>query len=330
MTAQAHIAEHPQPPRLLDRLRQACRVRHYSLRTEDAYHDWAKRFILFHNKRHPQEMGEREVNAFLTNLAVERNVAASTQNQALAALLFLYEHVLGRPLNRMEGVVRANRPKRLPVVLTKDEVRRVLTQLDGTYRLMGQILYGSGLRLIECLRLRVKDLDFDRNEITVREGKGNKDRRTILPTAVKPGLTAHLERVRELHRKDLAAGLGRVYLPHALERKLPHAASEFVWQYVFPSIKISIDPRSSHKRRHHAHEAAVSRAITTAVRASGIAKRATSHSFRHSFATHLLEDGYDIRTVQELLGHEDVSTTMIYTHVLNRGGQGVRSPLDVG
>jgi integron integrase len=273
-------------------------------------------------------MAEPEVDAFLTHLAVDRNVSASTQNQALAALLFLYEHVLKQPLDRVEGVVRANRPKRLPVVLTRGEVRRVLDQLDGTYRLMGELMYGAGLRLLECLRLRVKDLDFERGEITVREGKGDKDRRTMLPAVVRARLMAHLERVAELHRKDLAAGYGRVHLPHALDRKLPEAAGEFRWQYVFPSAKLSVDPRSGVTRRHHAHEGSVSREITEAVRRSGITKRAASHSFRHSFATHLLEAGYDIRTVQELLGHEDVSTTMIYTHVLNKGGHAVKSPLD--
>jgi integron integrase len=275
-------------------------------------------------------MGEPEVNAFLTDLAVNGRVSASTQNQALCALLFLYEHVLGRPLDRIGGVVRADRPKRLPVVLTRSEVRRLLGQLDGTYRLMGELMYGSGLRLLECLRLRVKDLDFERGEITVREGKGGKDRVTMLPVAVRPAVLAHLGRVKHLHERDLAAGFGRVHLPHALDRKFPAAAAEFRWQYVFPSVKLSVDPRSGVKRRHHAHESAISKAITAAVRAAGLDKRATSHSLRHSFATHLLEDGYDIRTVQELLGHEDVSTTMIYTHVLAKGGKGVTSPLDRG
>jgi integron integrase len=321
-------APEPKQPKLLDRLRAACRVRHYSIRTEDAYHDWVERFIRFHGIRHPGTMGEPEVNAFLTHLAVERNVAASTQNQALCALLFLYEHVLHRPLNRVGGVVRANRPKRLPVVLTREEVRRLLAELDDPYRLMGQLMYGSGLRLLECLRLRVKDVDFGRGEVTVREGKGNKDRVTMLPEAVQPRLREQLEGVRRQHERDLRAGFGRVYLPHALDRKLPGAAGEFRWQYVFPSAKLSLDPRSNETRRHHAHESAVSKAVTEAVRAAGLDKRATSHSLRHSFATHLLEAGYDIRTVQELLGHEDVSTTMIYTHVLNKGGHGVKSPLD--
>jgi integron integrase len=316
------------PPKLLDRVRAACRVRHYSIRTEDCYADWVRRFILFHGKRHPQEMGVEQINQFLTHLAVDRRVSASAQNQAFSALLFLYKVVLGVDPGLITGAIRANRPKRLPVVLTRDEVRHVLSELDGTYRLMGQLMYGSGLRLIECLRLRVKDIDFGRGEVTVREGKGHKDRRTMLPAAIGPGLTAHLERVKLLHEKDLVAGFGRVSLPDALARKLPNAAAEFVGQYVFPSVRMSKDPRSGAVRRHHAHETAISRAVTDAVRLAGIRQRATSHSFRHSFATHLLEDGYDIRTVQELLGHEDVSTTMIYTHVLNKGGQAVRSPQD--
>ena len=317
-----------QQPKLLDRLRAACRVRHYSLRTEDAYHDWCKRFILFHNKRHPQEMAAPEINAFLTHLAVEGHVAASTQNQAFSAILFLYKHVLLVDPGLVAGAIRAKRPKRLPVVLTKPEVQLVLQQLEGTYRIVAHILYGSGLRLLESLRLRVKDLDFTRNEITVREGKGDKDRITMLPATLKPELVGHLEKVRRLHENDLADGFGAVRLPHALEKKLPAAATEWKWQYAFPSATFSVDPRSGERRRHHAHEGSVSRAITAAVRASGIDKRATSHSFRHSFATHLLEAGYDIRTVQELLGHESVETTMIYTHVLNKGGRGVRSPLD--
>ena len=324
----SNIGMSAQPPTLLDRLRDACRVRHYSIRTEDAYHDWCKRFILFHNKRHPLEMSTPEINAFLTHLAVERKVAASTQNQAFSAILFLYQKVLDIDPGRIEGVIRAHRPKRLPVVLSKEEVKSVLAQLDGTYRLIGLLLYGSGIRLLESLRLRVKDLDFTLNQITVREGKGDKDRRTMLPTAVHHELMDHLQRVRELHDRDLLQGFGAVDLPHALDRKYPNAAKEWKWQYVFPSAKLSIDPRSGVKRRHHAHEAAVSRAITQAVRKSGVNKKASAHTFRHSFATHLLESGSDIRTVQELLGHEDVSTTMIYTHVLNRGATGTKSPLD--
>ncbi len=321
------VAE-PGKPRLLDQVRQACRLRHYSLRTEEAYIHWVRRFILFHGKRHPQQLGAAEINAFLTHLAVEGHVAASTQNQAFSALLFLYQKVLQVDPGQIAGVVRAVRPKRLPVVLSQEDVQRVLAELTGTYRLIGLLLYGSGLRLLECLRLRVKDLDFGRNEITVRQGKGDKDRRTMLPLSVKPDLAAHLQRVEQLHQRDLAAGLGRVWLPDALERKYPHAAVEWPWQWVFPSAVLSIDPRTGVRRRHHAHEGSVSRAVTQAVRRAGLSQRATSHSFRHSFATHLLEAGYDIRTVQELLGHEDVSTTMIYTHVLNRGGLGVKSPLD--
>jgi integron integrase len=269
-----------------------------------------------------------EINQFLTDLAVNGHVSASTQNQAFSALLFLYQQVLDVDPGVIAGVIRANRPKRLPVVLTRDEVRAVLAELSGTYRLIGLLMYGSGVRLLECLRLRVKDLDFDRGEITVRQGKGDKDRRTMLPATLKPALREHLARVRSLHATDVAKGLGRVYLPDALDRKLPGAAAEWKWQYVFPAGVLSRDPRSGAVRRHHVHDGSVSRALTAAVRASGITKRATSHSFRHSFATHLLEDGYDIRSVQELLGHADVSTTMIYTHVLNVGGAGVKSPLD--
>lgn len=324
----SHPGPPPREPKLLDRVRAACRVRHYTIRTEESYVAWCRRFILFHGKRHPQEMAEPEVNAFLTDLAVNGRVAASTQNQALCALLFLYEHVLDRPLDRLDGVVRAKRPKRLPVVLTRPEVRAVLTQLAGTYRLIGELLYGSGLRVLESVRLRVQDLDFQQGEVFVRGGKGDKDRRTVLPSAVRSPLLAHLDRVKELHAADLRRGYGRVYLPNALDRKLPGAAAEFRWQYVFPSARLSVDPRSGETRRHHAHEGAVTREVTAAVRRAGLLKRATSHSLRHSFATHLIEAGYDIRTVQELLGHSDVSTTMIYTHVLNKGGRGVTSPLD--
>jgi integron integrase len=317
-----------QGPRLYDRLVEVLRVHHYSRRTEESYVGWIRRYIQFHQGRHPLLMGRDEVTAFLSHLAVAGRVAASTQNQALAALLFLYQHVLSVRLPWLGEVVRAKRPKRLPVVLTREEVRRVLSQLDGTYRLIGLIQYGSGLRLLECLRLRVKDIDFALRQIVVREGKGDKDRRTMLPTALIADLQAHLERVRALHERDVAGGFGAVLLPHALDRKLPGASKEWVWQYAFPSTTISRDPRSGHRGRHHVHEASVSREITAAVRRSGISKRATSHTFRHSFATHLLEDGYDLRTIQELLGHASVETTMIYTHVLNKGGRGVTSPLD--
>lgn len=314
-------------PRLHDAVVEAMRVRHLSIRTEKAYLGWIKRFLLFHDRRHPAEMGVKDINAFLTNLAVKRQVSASTQNQALAALLFLYQQVLQIDPGLIEAV-RAHRPKRLPVVLTKPEIPQVLDQLAGVHRLIGKLLYGSGLRLLEALRLRVKDVDFLRNEILVREGKGNKDRRTMLPESLKPELTTHLESVKRVHQRDLSQGWGNVFLPDALDEKFPGMAAEWKWQYVFPSKVLSVDPRTGVKRRHHFHEGSVSRAVTGAVRRSGISKRATSHSFRHSFATHLLEAGYDIRTVQELLGHEDVSTTMIYTHVLNKGGQGVKSPLD--
>ncbi len=317
----------PQQPKLLDRVRRACRVRHYSVRTEGAYHDWAERFIRFHGIRHPDTMAEPEVNAFLTHLAVERHVAASTQNQALCALLFLYAEVLGRPLNELK-VVRACRPKRLPVVLTRDEVKLVLGRLGGVNGLVGRLLYGTGMRLLEGLRLRVKDVEFGAQRITVREGKGDKDRVTVLPAAVVPALREQLERVRALHAADLAAGFGRVYLPTAVAVKYPSAAAEWGWQYVFPSGKRSTDPRSGTERRHHLNENALSRAVTAAVRAAGITKPASAHTLRHSFATHLIEGGADIRTVQELLGHESVETTMIYTHVLNKGGRGVTSPLD--
>jgi integron integrase len=272
-------------------------------------------------------MREPEVNAFLTHLAVVRNVTASTQNQAMCALLFLYAAVLGEPLDELK-VVRATRPKRLPVVLTRDEVRAVLGRLDGTQALLGRVLYGTGMRLLECLRLRVKDVDFGLNQITIREGKGAKDRLTVLPALVVPALHEHLTAVRALHRDDLAAGFGRVYLPSALESKYPGAAAEWGWQYVFPSGKRSPDPRSGAERRHHLNENAVGRAITDAVKAAGIVKHATAHTLRHSFATHLIEGGTDIRTVQELLGHASVETTMIYTHVLGTGGRGVKSPLD--
>jgi integron integrase len=316
------------PPKLLDQVRHACRVRHFSLRTEDSYVQWCKRFILFHHKRHPKEMAEPEVNTFLTHLAVEGHVAASTQNQALAALLFLYEHVLGQPLDRLEGVVRAKRPKRLPVILTRTEVLRVLNHLEGTPKLITLLLYGSGLRVLEALSLRVHDLDFAKAEILVRHGKGGKDRRTVLPKSAMTPLQTHLERVKVLADRDRNANVPGVYLPDAIIRKYPHAGTQWGWQWVFPSAKLSSDPRSGIRRRHHLHPGALNRLIVQAVKAAGITKHATAHSFRHAFATHLLEDGQDIRTVQELLGHTDVATTMIYTHVLNKGGMAVPSPAD--
>ena len=316
------------PPKLLEQVRARLRVKHYSIRTERSYVDWIKRFIWFHGKRHPKDMGAPELEAYLSHLAVDRNVSASTQNQAKSALLFLYRDVLGIELNWLENVTQAKAPKRLPVVLTQAEAQQVLMQLEGTLGLMAGLLYGSGLRLMECVRLRVKDVEFSRHEIVVREGKGNKDRVTMLPTSLAEPLRRHLDKVKALHMRDLAEGHGEVYLPNALARKYPKAGREWGWQYVFPSRILSTDPRSGVVRRHHADEKALQRAMKKAVAEAGIVKPATPHSLRHSFATHLLTSGYDIRTVQELLGHKDVSTTMIYTHVLNKGGRGVTSPLD--
>ncbi len=313
--------------KLLDRVRDAIRLKHYSIRTETAYVDWIRRYILFHDKRHPKDMGAPEVEAFLTHLAVHEHVAASTQNQAYSALLFLYREVLHQDLGPINAL-RAQKPKRLPIVLTKDEVQRVLSHLSGTHQLMARLLYGSGLRLMECVRLRVKDLDFAQRAIIVRDGKGEKDRITILPESLIAPLQDHLQHVRRLHQEDLAQGYGAVYLPYALERKYPNASREWIWQYVFPSERLSVDPRSASVRRHHVDESGLQRAVREAARQAGIHKRVTCHTLRHSFATHLLQNGYDIRTVQELLGHKDVRTTMIYTHVLSRGGLAVRSPLD--
>ena len=316
------------PPRLLDQVRATLRARHYSRRTETAYVGWIRRFILFHGKRHPLELGEAEVTSFLTSLATRRNVSASTQNQALSALLFLYREVRSRDLPWLDGVVRAKRPVRLPVVLSRDEVAALMRQLHGVEWIMATLLYGAGLRLLECCRLRVKDMDFDRREITVRDGKGGKDRVTLLPERTAAPLAAHVERVRRQHEGDLRAGNGSVELPAALERKYPRAAWEWGWQWVFPATRHYMDARSGRRRRHHLHESVLQRAVREAALKSGFAKPASCHALRHSFATHLLEAGYDIRTIQELLGHRDVSTTMIYTHVLNRGGRGVRSPMD--
>lgn len=318
----------PQPPKLLDRLRHACRVRHFSRWTEDAYHDWAKRYILFHGKRHPDTMAEPEVNQFLTHLAVDRSVAASTQNQALAALLFLYDVVLGRPLDRIEGVIRANRPVRLPTVLDRAEVGAVLGAVAGRAGLVCRLQYGAGLRLLEALQLRVKDLDFAGSRVVVRDGKGFQDRVTVLPAAVVGPLEELLGRRRAEHERDLRAGRGRAPLPDALARKYPNADREWGWQWVFAATSHYTDRRTGVEHRHHLHESAVSRPLREAVLRLGIAKRVSTYTFRHSFATHLLADGYDIRTVQALLGHKDVRTTMIYTHVLNRGPGAVRSPLD--
>ncbi len=314
--------------RLLDRVRAAVRARHYSRRTEDAYVAWVRRFILFHGKRHPAEMAAPEITRFLTSLAVEGKVASSTQNQALSALLFLYRNVLQQDLPWLDGIVRARRPVRLPVVLTRDEVRAMLTRLDGPTRLMAYLMYGGGLRLLECCRLRVQDIDFGANQIVVRAGKGDKDRVTMLPSTVKADLATHLEAVRAQHRRDLRNGAGWVELPTALERKYPTAGRDWRWQWVSPASRTYVEPLTRRHRRHHLHESVVQRAVKDAVRHAGLAKRAGPHTLRHSFATHLLENGHDIRTVQELLGHRDVSTTMIYTHVLNRGPAAVRSPAD--
>lgn len=324
----SHNAPNPVKPKLLDRVREKIRTKHYSHRTEDTYCEWIKRFILFHHKRHPAEMGGDEVAAFLTHLAVNRNVAASTQNQALSALLFLYKEVLETDLPWLGEVVRAQRPKRTPQVLTRGEVRMVLEHLEGTYRLLGELMYGSGLRLLEALRLRVKDVDFGYRTITVRDGKGFKDRVTMLPERLVEALHAQLLTVRETHARDMREGFGEVWLPFALARKYPKAGRAWAWQYVFPAPGRSMDKEAGKQRRHHIHEKTMQVAMQKAVAASGIGKPASCHTLRHCFATHLLESGSDIRTVQELLGHKDVSTTMIYTHVMNKPGIGVKSPLD--
>jgi integron integrase len=315
-------------PKLLDLVRDAIRLRHYSIRTEQIYINWIKRFILFHHKRHPTEMAEAEVRQFLSHLARAGNVAASTQNQALSALLFLYKDVLRQEIGWLGDVERAKRPPKVPVVLSRTEVRKIFLTLTGTEKLMAGLLYGSGLRLMECVRLRVKDIDFAYAQITVRDGKGGKDRVTMLPVNLAAALQKHLARMKMQHDQDLIDGFGAVHLPFALARKFPNAEREWIWQYAFPSSRLSIDPRTGKKQRHHMSEAILQTALKAAVRAAGISKPATCHTLRHSFATHLLERGYDIRTVQELLGHKDVSTTMIYTHVLNRPGMGVKSPLD--
>lgn len=318
------------PPalKLLDRVRLAIRVRHYSRRTERAYVNWTRRYVLFHGKRHPSEMGAAEIRDFLNHLATEAKVAAATQNQALCALVFLYRHVLETEIEWMDGIVRAKKPQHLPVVLTPGEAAAVLRKMTGTTELMASLLYGSGLRLLECCRLRVKDVDFERREIMVHDGKGRKDRLTVLPEALIEPLHRQLDRVKDLHEKDLAAGRGAVEVPGAIERKYPRAAWEWVWQWVFPATRFYEVKETGQKRRHHLHESVLQRAVREASLCSGIPKRVSCHTMRHSFATALLESGSDIRTIQELLGHTDVSTTMIYTHVLNHGGRGVRSPLD--
>jgi integron integrase len=318
----------PAQPKLLDRVRHAIRTRHYSPRTEEAYVHWIRRYIFFHKVRHPADMGKQELNAFLSHLAVKEHVSASTQTQALSALVFLYRHVLERDIGLLEGVVRAKRPGRVPVVLTRGEVRQLLTHLDDVVLLVCTLLYGSGLRLLECLHMRVKDIDFERQEIAVRDGKGHKDRVTMLPVSCKQPLLDHLVKIGQLHEDDLRQGLGRAPLPHAVARKYPSADRQWAWQYVFPASSHYTDRQTGVRHRHHLHETVVQKAVAQAVRLAGLNKPATPHTLRHSFATHLLEGGSDIRTVQELLGHNDVSTTMIYCHVLNRGGRGVQSPAD--
>jgi len=318
----------PNKPKLLDQARIAMRQRHYSLKTEKSYISWMKRFILFHNKRHPKDMGDVEIEQFLNHLVLKRGVSASTQAQALNAVVFLYKQVLEMEIGQFENLRKSNKPKRLPVVLSVSEVGQILSLLDGRNHLMASLLYGSGLRLMECIRLRIQDIDFDYSQLHVRNGKGQKDRVTTLPKSLFNELRNQMKQTRLIHQQDLEEGFGEVWLPPALSRKYPSAGREWGWQYLFPATKRSIDPTSSRERRHHLDEKVLQRAVKQAVRQSGITKRASCHTFRHSFATHLLERGQDIRTVQELLGHSDVSTTMIYTHVLNQGGMGVQSPLD--
>ena len=317
------------PPRLLTQVRDRLRLKHYSLRTETAYVGWIKRYIHFHGKRHPRDLGKADVEAFLTSLAVERNVSAATQAQALSALLFLYGEVLGIDLPWLDEITRAKKPARLPTVLTREEASALLERIGDTeLNLIASLLYGSGMRLLEGVRLRVKDVDLARNEIVVRDGKGGKDRVTMVPQRLIEPLRAQIAKARQVHESDLAHGRGEVWLPHALAVKYPNAARAIGWQYVFPAAGFSVDPRSGAERRHHIDEKRVQRAVKAAAQKAGIVKPVSPHTLRHSFATHLLEGGYDIRTVQELLGHADVSTTMIYTHVLNKGGRGVTSPLD--
>lgn len=328
MTTHTPAGQSARPFRLMERIREVMRLHHYSTRTEEAYTQWIKRYIYFHNKRHPNEMGPDEITAFLTYLAVTRKVSASTQNQALNAILFLYKKVLEIDLPWMDGIVRAKRPQHLPVVFTRDEVKAILSQFDGTRWLILSMIYGCGLRVLECLRMRVKDADFHYRQIVVRDGKGNKDRVTMLPAPLIEPLRSHLIRVKQLHEQDLESGYGCVFMPFALDRKYPNACREWGWQYIFPSSNISEDPNSGIWRRHHIHEKTLQKAMRRAIQQAGIVKHGSVHTLRHSFATHLLEDGYDIRTLQELLGHKDVKTTQIYTHVLNKGAGGVRSPLE--
>jgi len=315
-------------PRLLDQVREVLRVKHYARRTEQSYTHWIKRFILFHQKRHPKDMSSEEVEAFLTHLAVNRQVSPGTQNLALSSILFLYKHVLKIELPWLKNVTRAKTKKRIPVVFTRDEIKALLAQFDGTYWLLFSLMYGAGLRLSECIRLRVKDIDFHYKQLVIRDSKGGKDRVTVLPSMLIESLQTHLTRVKNLHTQDIASGFGEVYLPHALKRKYPNADKEWYWQFAFPSANISTDPRSKIQRRHHVYGQTIQRAFKRGLRKATIVKPAGTHTLRHTFATHLLEDGYDIRTVQELLGHKDVKTTQIYTHVLQKGGAAVKSPLE--
>ncbi|MBK8946434.1 MAG: integron integrase [Ignavibacteriae bacterium] len=315
-------------PKLIEEVINYLRLKHYSIRTEEAYINWIKRFIIFHNKRHPLEMGDKEIREFLTKLAVKDKVAASTQNQALCAIIFLYKEVLKKKVGELEEMVWSSKPKKLPVVFSKDEVRAVLKNLNGIDWIVSNILYGAGLRLIECLRLRVQDIDFSLNQIIVRNGKGDKDRITILPEIVKSALKERIKEIQIQHKEDLEKGYGKVYLPFALEKKYPNANTEIGWQYLFPADKLSEDPRSGVIRRHHLGESAIQKAVKTAMGKAGIKKSAGCHTFRHSFATHLLDRGIDIRTIQELLGHESLNTTMIYTHIINKGAFGIMSPVD--
>jgi len=325
----AHPESAAKGKKLLDQYREFLRNRHYSLRTEKTYIGWVRQYILYHNKRHPREMGVAEINEFITHLVNQKSVASSTQNQAISALLFLYRNVLDIELDEKTLIlIRPTKPKRVPTVLSRDEARKVIAKMDGIYKLMAQLMYGSGLRLMEVLRLRVKDLDFDNRQVIVRDGKGENDRVTMFPDVLLEPLRIHLKQVKALHELDLVMGYGTVHLPYALDRKYPNANREFAWQYVFPAPDLSIDPISGAKQRHHLNESNLQRAVRQAAKLAKVDKSVSPHTFRHSFATHLLENGYDIRTVQELLGHKDVKTTMIYTHVLNRGGLAVKSPLD--
>lgn len=317
----------PKPRKLLDQVRDALRLKQYAYRTEETYVLWIRQYILFHNKRHPNEMGRLEVEAFLTHLAVKKHVAASTQNQALSAILFLYRYVLKIELTDINAV-RAKQPRNLPTVLTPEEVRVVIAQMTGTYRLIIQLLYGTGMRMSEALSLRVKDIDFSQHQVIVRKGKGMKDRITMLPQSLIPDLQTHLQKVQTLHQQDLEQGYGSAWLPFALDRKYPNADRQWIWQWIFPSTRRIQNPDTETWQRYHLHETGLQKTLKQAVRTTKLTKRISCHTFRHSFATHLLQNGYDIRTIQELLGHKDVKTTMIYTHVLNRGGRGVISPLD--